>query len=217
MAGNLYSTPLRLPQLRVVLLLPGAERRPFFSPCLVKYLFSLLQYQGMRTESTVRFLHIGLVFMMLCSFVPVSGCIDELFGSDPGYGNEYDPYDPYPSSSADPGYSGVSTIYVRSYPIPSYIYVDGVMVDSTWDEYEFVAVTVSPGYHTLEVTKPGYEAYSESLYLGAYEEITRDVYLRELYAPPPTSTYPVYTPDPTWEPYEPVPTYVMPAATRPIY
>jgi hypothetical protein len=91
------------------------------------------------------------------------------------------------------------------------------MVDSTWDEYEFTAVTVTAGYHTLEVSKPGYGAYSESLYIGPYEEITRDVYLQELYGPQPTASSPYYTSAPTWEPDEPAPTYVIVAPTRPIY
>ncbi|MFA4957565.1 MAG: PEGA domain-containing protein [Candidatus Methanoperedens sp.] len=93
---------------------------------------------------------------------------------------------PTPTTTPDIGY-----IYVWSSPAGGSIYVDGIYKGTT-DSSQYVFISTTIGYHTVEISKTGYEKYSESAYVYPYATVT--AYLTP--TPTPIQTQ-IPTPTPT--------------------
>ncbi len=94
------------------------------------------------------------------------------------YGSVYNPYYYYPPGYVYPinSYYPSGSLTVTSYPPNAIVTIDGYNQETT----PWVFTNLLPGYHTVEVNYPGYEAYVTNIYLNDGESQEVDANLLNL-------------------------------------
>ncbi|MDP2766447.1 MAG: PEGA domain-containing protein, partial [Candidatus Methanoperedens sp.] len=80
-------------------------------------------------------------------------------------------------AQADIGY-----ISIWSSPDGGSIYVDGDYKGTT-DSSQYITISTTPGYHTVEISKDGYDKYSTSVYVYSNQGTTVTAYLNPTFTP----------------------------------